>query len=92
MGFNESGLKSNEISSLLREQKHRRVAYDRLTGRLKVYSMALSPLHQAIINFVVRLLHRLSRTTKRIAYRPAGTQLQSKQLGTLLKGRSCSLS
>lgn len=59
--FNESGLKCNEISSLLREQKDRRITYDRLTGRLKVYSMAPSPLHQAVLNFVVRTLHRALR-------------------------------
>lgn len=59
--FNESGLKSNEISSLLREQKDRRITYDRFTGSLKVYSMAPSPLHQAILNCVLRTLHRALR-------------------------------
>lgn len=60
--FNEYGLKNNEITSLLREQRDRRITYNRLTGHLKVYSMVPSPLHQAVWNFVVRLLNRAHRT------------------------------
>lgn len=61
-GFSESGLRDSRIQSLLKEQCDCRVSYDRVTGRLKLFSMAPNPLHQAIINFVFRFILHAQRT------------------------------
>lgn len=60
--FNEAGLKNDKIRSLLREQRDRRVSYDRITGRLKIYSMAPNPLHQAVTEFVSRFISGAMRS------------------------------